>query len=72
MKPMRLFTCSLLASLVSLSVHAETASTPADTGYSRAATGDITQHGGARRLTGDQTEALKASLRKPRRKTSFC
>jgi len=63
MKPMRLFTCSLLASLVSLSVHAETNSTPADTGYSRAATGDITQHGGARRLTGDQTEALKASLR---------
>lgn len=63
MKPMRLFTFSLLASLVSLSVHAETAGAPADAGYSRAATGDITQHGGARRLTGDQTEALKASLR---------
>ena len=30
--------------------------------YQRAATGDITQHGGARRLSGDQTEALKASL----------
>jgi len=63
MKPMRLFTFSLLASLVSLSVHAETAGAPADAGYSRAAAGDITQHGGARRLTGDQTEALKASLR---------
>ena len=60
---MRLFTFSLLASLVSLSAHAETASAPADAAYIRAATGDITQHGGARRLTGDQTEALKASLR---------
>ena len=29
---------------------------------SRAAKGDITEQGGARRLTGDQTEALKASL----------
>lgn len=63
MKPMRFFTFSLLASLVSLSVSAETASTAADGAYTRAATGDITQHGGARRLTGDQTEALKASLR---------
>ncbi len=44
-------------------MNAETASASADAAYTRAATGDITQHGGARRLTGDQTEALKASLR---------
>ncbi len=52
MKPMRLFAFSLIASLVSLSVNAETAT------YSRAATGDITKHGGAYGLTGEQTEAL--------------
>ncbi|MGP4131419.1 hypothetical protein OJE16_17410 [Pantoea tagorei] len=63
MKQMRTFTFSLLASLVSLSAHAENSSAPADAAYIRAATGDITLHGGARRLTGDQTEALKASLR---------
>ncbi|MDU6433063.1 MAG: alkaline phosphatase [Pantoea sp.] len=63
MKQMRLFTFSLLASVVSFSAHAETASAQTDAAWSRAATGDITQHGGARRLTGDQTEALKASLR---------
>ncbi|WP_240155596.1 alkaline phosphatase [Candidatus Pantoea multigeneris] len=30
--------------------------------WNRAAQGDITQHGGARRLSGDQTEAIKAAL----------
>ncbi|NIE53242.1 alkaline phosphatase [Pantoea dispersa] len=56
MKRLPLFTLSLLASLTTTSALAEIAS------YQRAATGDITQHGGARRLSGDQTEALKASL----------
>ncbi|MCW0319802.1 alkaline phosphatase [Pantoea dispersa] len=56
MKRLPLFTLSLLASLTTPSALAEIAS------YQRAATGDITQHGGARRLSGDQTEALKASL----------
>lgn len=56
MKRLPLFTLSLLASLTTTSALAES------TGYQRAATGDITQHGGARRLSGDQTEALKASL----------
>lgn len=56
MKRLPLFTLSLLASLTTTSALAESAS------YQRAATGDITQHGGARRLSGDQTEALKASL----------
>jgi len=56
MKRLPLFTLSLLASLTTMSALAESAS------YQRAATGDITQHGGARRLSGDQTEALKASL----------
>lgn len=51
-----LFTVTLLASLIATSAVAE------DAQYSRAATGDVTEHGGARRLTGDQTEALKASL----------
>lgn len=56
MKRLPLFTLSLLASLTTTSALAES------TSYQRAATGDITQHGGARRLSGDQTEALKASL----------
>lgn len=56
MKHLPLFTLSLLASLTTTSALAESAS------YQRAAIGDITQHGGARRLSGDQTEALKASL----------
>ncbi|MEZ3498251.1 alkaline phosphatase [Pantoea sp. KPR_PJ] len=63
MKPMRFLTGSLLASLVSFAVNAEPTRTQADAAYTRAATGDITLHGGARRLTGDQTEALRASLR---------
>jgi len=56
MKTLPLFTLSLLASLVTASVQADV------TTYNRAATGDITQHGGARRLSSDQTDALKASL----------
>ena len=56
MKQIPLFTVTLLASLIATSAVAE------DAQYSRAATGDVTEHGGARRLTGDQTEALKASL----------
>lgn len=56
MKRLPLFTLSLLASLTTTSALAD------GTSYQRAATGDITQHGGARRLSGDQTEALKASL----------
>ncbi|WP_182058246.1 alkaline phosphatase [Pantoea sp. ME81] len=56
MKHIPLFTVSLLASLIATSAVADT------TTYSRAATGDITEHGGARRLSSDQTEALKASL----------
>ncbi|QDY42226.1 alkaline phosphatase [Candidatus Pantoea soli] len=57
MKRLPLFTVSLLASLIATSAVAENTPT-----YSRAATGDITQHGGARRLSSDQTEMLKASL----------
>lgn len=56
MKQIPLFTVTLLASLIATSAVAD------DAQYSRAATGDVTEHGGARRLTGDQTEALKASL----------
>jgi len=56
MKQIPLFTVTLLASLIATSAVAE------DAQYSRAANGDVTEHGGARRLTGDQTEALKASL----------
>ncbi|MCW6030976.1 alkaline phosphatase [Pantoea sp. JK] len=56
MKQIPLFMVTLLASLIATSAVAE------DAQYSRAATGDVTEHGGARRLTGDQTEALKASL----------
>ncbi len=56
MKRLPLLTVSLLASLTATTAVAEVAS------YSRAASGDITEHGGARRLSRDQTEALKASL----------
>lgn len=56
MKYARLFTVSLLATLTSAYAVAETQD------YSRAAQGDLTQPGGARRLTQDQTEMLKASL----------
>ena len=46
--------------LLSLSVaHADSDMTVLD---NRAALGDITQQGGARRLSADQTEALRASL----------
>jgi alkaline phosphatase len=51
-----LFTLCLVASVISSSAIADIAT------YTRAAQGDITQPGGARRLTGDQTDALKASL----------
>lgn len=51
-----LFVLSLLAASVSVSSYADVAA------YSRAAQGDLTQPGGARRLTGDQTAALRASL----------
>lgn len=56
MKSRNLFALTLLASLVSTSARADISA------YSRAAQGDITQPGGARRLTEDQTAALKASL----------
>lgn len=56
MKHLPLLTVSLLASLIATSAVADV------TTYNRAATGDLTQHGGARRLSSDQTEALKASL----------
>jgi len=56
MKHLPLLTVSLLASLIATSAVADV------TTYKRAATGDLTQHGGARRLSSDQTEALKASL----------
>ncbi|MGK3113401.1 alkaline phosphatase [Candidatus Pantoea formicae] len=56
MKQIPLFTVSLLASLITTPAVAD------DATYTRAATGDITEHGGARRLSSDQTEALKASL----------
>lgn len=52
----KLFTLSVIATLFSTSCFADIAA------YSRAAQGDLTQPGGARRLTSDQTEALKASL----------
>ena len=52
----KVFALSLLTSLVC-------GAAIADTGLlNRPAQGDITEPGGARRLTGDQTEALKASL----------
>lgn len=41
-------------------IHAETTTAPVL--ENRAAQGDITKPGGARRLSGDQTEALRASL----------
>lgn len=56
MKYKSLFTLSLIATVISSTAWADVAA------YSRAAQGDLTQPGGARRLTGDQTEALKASL----------
>jgi len=51
-----LFTLSLAATLLTSALCAQAAD------YNRAAQGDITQPGGARRLSEDQTEALKASL----------
>jgi alkaline phosphatase len=62
MKYKSLFTLSLIATVISSTAWADVAA------YSRAAQGDITQPGGARRLTGDQTEALKASLNSNRAK----
>lgn len=49
-------TLSFIATVLSANALADVAA------YNRAAQGDITQPGGARRLTQDQTEALKASL----------
>lgn len=40
--------------------------------YDRAAHGDVTQFGGARRLTEDQTQALRDSLSNKTVKMSFC
>ncbi|MBV4365192.1 alkaline phosphatase [Erwinia phyllosphaerae] len=51
-----LFTFSCAATLLSTALCVQAAD------YNRAAQGDITQPGGARRLQEDQTEALKASL----------
>lgn len=56
MKHLPLLSVSLLATLTATAAVADV------TTYNRAATGDLTQHGGARRLSSDQTEALKASL----------
>ncbi|WP_292970944.1 alkaline phosphatase [Pantoea sp. UBA4549] len=56
MKHLPLLTVSLLATFTATAAVADV------TTYNRAATGDLTQHGGARRLSSDQTEALKASL----------
>lgn len=56
MKHLPLLTVSLLATLTATAAVADV------TTYNRATTGDLTQHGGARRLSSDQTEALKASL----------
>ncbi|QHM75185.1 Alkaline phosphatase [Mixta theicola] len=56
MKKQPLFAVSLLAALVCGSAAAEMSA------ITRAAQGDITQFGGARRFSGDRTEALKASL----------
>ncbi|MBM7345387.1 alkaline phosphatase [Pantoea coffeiphila] len=50
------FALSLLTALVCSTATADLAT------WNRAAQGDITEPGGARRLTGDQTEAIKASL----------
>ncbi|MCW1877284.1 alkaline phosphatase [Erwinia sp. INIA-01] len=50
------FALSLLTALVCSTATADLAI------WNRAAQGDITEPGGARRLTGDQTEAIKASL----------
>ncbi len=51
---------ALIPLLGSPVIHAETTAAPVL--ENRAAQGDITTPGGARRLTGDQTEALRASL----------
>ncbi len=51
---------ALLPLLGSPVIHAETTTVPVL--ENRAAQGDITTPGGARRLTGDQTEALRASI----------
>ncbi|ADU69660.1 alkaline phosphatase [Pantoea sp. At-9b] len=56
MKTIPLMTVPLITSLLATAAIADT------NNYTRAASGDLTQHGGARRLSGDQTEALKASL----------
>ncbi|MBK0000363.1 alkaline phosphatase [Erwinia sp. S38] len=50
------FALSLLTALVCSTATADLAT------WNRAAQGDITEPGGARRLTGDQTEAIRASL----------
>lgn len=61
---------ALIPLLGSPVIHAETTAAPVL--ENRAAQGDITTPGGARRLTGDQTEALRASLiNKPAKKRYF-
>nr|WP_207133572.1 alkaline phosphatase [Klebsiella aerogenes] len=53
---------ALLPLLTPPVIHAQTTSSSSPVLEHRAAQGDITTPGGARRLTGDQTEALRASL----------
>ncbi len=55
----RAIVAALLALLSLPAVHAETSTAVLD---NRAAQGDITQPGGARRLSADQTDAIRASL----------
>ncbi|GAB2941260.1 alkaline phosphatase [Hafnia psychrotolerans] len=57
--PISLISRAVAAALLLASTQAALAD---DSLTSRAASGDITEQGGARRLSGDQTEALKASL----------
>ena len=55
----RAIVAALLPLLGLPTVHAETSTAVLD---NRAAQGDITQPGGARRLSADQTDAIRASL----------
>ncbi|VEC87709.1 Alkaline phosphatase [Raoultella ornithinolytica] len=61
---------ALLPLLGSPVIHAETTAAPVL--ENRAAQGDITTPGGARRLSGDQTAALQASLINKPAKILFC
>ncbi|MGC6387401.1 alkaline phosphatase [Ewingella sp. S1.OA.A_B6] len=58
-QPVSLISRAVVAALLLTSTQAALADASMT---SRAATGNITEQGGARRLSGDQTEALKASL----------